>query len=170
MKFPTKLIGLLLFVAILSNCSSPSDSENNELKQGKFELTTSGIFEDNLSGDATFNLYENELYPKQFFQLNLKAGEIPFVPDSLSDGHGLFVDLEWDSSKTLKLTDNTFSVYITRSSYFPYFPHPLSSGNIYIESQSKDLITGEINITDTLAYPDSGAINITGRFSAIKAE
>ena len=170
MHLPIKIIGLLALVTFLVNCSSPSDSEKDELEKGTFEITTSGIIEENLSGDATFSLYEIATYPAPFFRLNLKAGDIPFVPDSLSDGYGLFADIPWDSTQPLKLTDDTYSVYISRSSFFPYFPHPLSSGTIYVDRQSGNLISGQININDTLAYPDSGAINITGEFRAIRAE
>lgn len=170
MHLPIKIIGLLVLVSILVNCSSPSDSERDEVEEGTFEITTSGIIEENISGDATFSLYEIATFPTPFFRLSLKAGDVPFVPDSLSDGYGLFVDIPWDSTQLLKLSDDTYSVYISRSSFFPYFPHPLSSGTISVDRQSGNLISGQINITDTLAYPDSGAINITGEYSAIRAE
>lgn len=170
MHLPTRIIGLLILVTILVNCSSPSDSERDELEEGTFEITTSGIIEENISGEATFSLYEIATHPEPFLRLNLKAGDIPFVPDSLSDGYGLFVDIPWDSTQLLTLTDDTYSVYISRSSFFPYFPHPLSSGTISVDRQAENLISGQINITDTLAYPDSGAIIITGKYSAIRAQ
>ncbi|MDZ7659642.1 hypothetical protein [Fodinibius sp.] len=172
MKFPTKVIRLLLLVTILSNCSSPSESETNELEHGKFELSTSGVFEDNLSGSATYTLDETTYYRDyQYLHLNLKAGKVPFVPDSFSEGYGIFFDVPWDSSGNIELDGlNSHCLFISPSSFFPFTPYVLSSGTITIEDYSQGIISGKISITDTLTPPDSGLIKITGRFNAIKPE
>jgi len=163
MKLP-KFIGWGIISIIIFSCSSPSGSKE-KLSNGEFEVTTTGAIEENFSGNATYNLDKFVKYRTQYLHLNLKAGELPLVSDSLSDGYGLFFDIPWDSSGTLEL-DNRSCIYISKNSFFPYFPYILSYGTINIENQSENLIIGKINIQDTLITPDSGAINITGKFRA----
>ena len=171
MKSLSKLCLLFLLAAVVVHCSSPSDSNNDELSLGEFNSQTTGVIEDNFSGDATFTMRTVGLDEQQYLQLDLKAGQVPFVPDDLPNIYGIFISVPWNSNGTLTLENsNSGSLYISPNSFFPYFPYILSSGKIIITGQSADLLTGEIHISETFATPDSGLVEITGSFKAVRSE
>ena len=153
---------ILIFTFFLLGCSSPSDSKKKELNAGNFELGTTGVFEDNLSGSATYTLEGTTYYRDyQYLHLDLKAGKVPFVPDSFSEGYGIFFDVAWDSSGTIEIDGlNSTCLFISPSSFFPFTPYVLSSGTITIENHSQGILSGKINIADTLTPPDSGLIKL----------
>jgi hypothetical protein len=171
MKSLSKLCLLILLAAVVVHCSSPSDSNNDELSPGEFNSQATGVFEDKFSGNATFTMETVGLDENKFLKLDLEAGKIPFISDDLSNTYGIFLYVPWNSNGTLRIEDSdNYSLYVSPNSFFPYYPFILSSGIITIESHSADQITGEINISDTFSAPDSGSIEITGTFKAIRSE
>jgi hypothetical protein len=172
MNTTIRLIYLLIILGFLTNCSSPSgsNSQDDELKAGTFEAQTTGAVENSFSGEASFLI--DSLSYAQHLYLSLNAGKIPDIPDSLFiSNYGIFLQVPLISDSTGILTpENSFLVghYIVpnqnlESMYIVF-------GSVILKEQKPDLLSGEIKLSGSSAFPDSGEVEITGKFHAARSE
>jgi hypothetical protein len=163
MRLSLKTFITLFLSSILISCSSPSSSENEELQAGKFEASTTGTIEKQLSGDANYSISEIETYQQDFLFISLKVGTLPFEPNSST---GVLLAIPWDSTTTSLSIDNSpiSNIYTDPDSYRQIY---LDTGSVNIEEKSKNTLAGTFNLN---ASVDETEIKISGKFKANKSE
>jgi len=167
MKLLSRFYSVLILSFVIISCSSPSDSGENELAEGKFEVKITGAVEKEFSGTANFSIFPHPYFDVEIFALGLDAGRIPIAPDSvIGNRWGIFLYPINDSSNVLSIENSPLvSWYVIPRGYEVNSP---DEATITIEERSSDLVTGTILIKDTIY--DTEEVEITGRFKASKLE